>query len=69
VREKFLKNGAEIVEIALPPSFAFVIPGWDIIKQAELFAFHRVLFEAHREEYPPKMKIRLEKGSAVSGHE
>jgi Asp-tRNA(Asn)/Glu-tRNA(Gln) amidotransferase A subunit family amidase len=69
LREKFLQNGAEIVEITLPPSFAFVIPGWDIIKQAELFAYHRALFEAHREEYPPKLKIRLEKGNAVSGHE
>ena len=27
------------------------------------------LFEAYREEYPPKLKIRLEKGAAISGHE
>jgi len=69
VRESFLSNGAEIVEVALPPSFAFVIPGWDIIKQAELFAYHRALFEAHHKAYPPKLKVRLERGSAVSGHE
>jgi hypothetical protein len=29
------RAGAEVVELPLPPSFAFVIPAWDIIKQAE----------------------------------
>jgi Asp-tRNA(Asn)/Glu-tRNA(Gln) amidotransferase A subunit family amidase len=69
LRESFLSSGAEIVEISLPPSFAFVIPGWDIIKQTELFAYHKALFEAHHEAYPPKLKVRLEKGNAISGHE
>ncbi|MDZ4164882.1 MAG: amidase [Smithellaceae bacterium] len=69
VREQFLRAGAEIVELALPSSFEFVIPGWDIIKQAELYAYHRPLFEERRVEYPPKLKIRLEKGAAVPGHE
>lgn len=68
VRERFLQAGAEIVVVALPPSFEFVIPGWDIIKQAELYAYHRPLFEERREEYPPKLRIRLEKGGAVPGH-
>ena len=69
VREWFRSAGAEIVEIALPPSFAFVGPCWNIIKQAELYAYHRDLFEAHREEYPPKLKIRLEKGMQITSHE
>jgi Asp-tRNA(Asn)/Glu-tRNA(Gln) amidotransferase A subunit family amidase len=69
VREAFLRAGAEVVELALPPSFAFVIPGWGIIKQAELFAYHRSLFEAHREEYPPKLKDRLDQGALIPGHQ
>ena len=69
VRETFLRAGAEVVELALPPSFAFVIPGWSIIKQAELFAYHRSLFEAHREEYPPKLKDRLDQGALIPGHQ
>ena len=69
VREKFLQAGAEIVEIAFPPSFAFVGACWSIIKQAELYAYHRHLFEAYRDDYPPKLKVRLEKGAAITGHE
>ena len=69
VREQLLRAGAEIVELAFPPSFAFVGPCWSIIKQAELYAYHRHLFEAHRDDYPPKLKVRLEKGASISGHE
>lgn len=69
VRERFRAAGAEVVEISLPPSFAFVGACWSIIKQAELYAYHRVLFEARRDQYPPKLKVRLEKGNAISGHE
>lgn len=69
VRERFLLAGAEIVELALPPSFPFVGPCWNIIKQAELYAYHRDLFEAHRDEYPPKLKVRLEKGAQIPGHQ
>jgi Asp-tRNA(Asn)/Glu-tRNA(Gln) amidotransferase A subunit family amidase len=69
VRAKFLQAGAEIVEITFPPSFAFVGPCWSIIKQAELYAYHRHLFEAYRDDYPPKLKVRLEKGESISGHQ
>jgi aspartyl-tRNA(Asn)/glutamyl-tRNA(Gln) amidotransferase subunit A len=60
VRERFRSAGAEIVELPLPPSFEFVIPAWEAIKLAELYAYHRPLFEAHRDEYPPKLRKRLE---------
>ncbi|MHB9096421.1 MAG: amidase family protein, partial [Syntrophales bacterium] len=69
VRERLTAAGAEIVELAFPPSFAFVGACWSIIKQAELYAYHRHLFEAYREQYPPKLKVRLEKGASISGHE
>jgi len=69
VREQFRAAGAEVVELPLPPSFQYVIPGWSIIKQAELYAYHRPLFEAHRDEYPPKLRVRLDEGAKISGHE
>jgi aspartyl-tRNA(Asn)/glutamyl-tRNA(Gln) amidotransferase subunit A len=69
VRERFRQAGAEIVELPLPPSFEFVIPAWEIIKQAELYAYHRPLFEAYGEKYPPKLKARLEKGMQVPGYQ
>jgi aspartyl-tRNA(Asn)/glutamyl-tRNA(Gln) amidotransferase subunit A len=69
VRERFLQAGAEVVELALPPAFAFVGACWSIIKQSELYAYHRPLFEARRDEYPPKLGTRLEKGNAILGHE
>jgi len=69
VRERFLRAGAEIIELSLPSSFAFVGPCWNIIKQAELYAYHRDLFDAYRDEYPPKLRVRLEKGMQITGHE
>ena len=69
VRDRLRSAGAEVVELALPPSFEYVIPAWDIIKQAELYAHHRPLFEARRDEYPPKLRVRLEKGGGIAGHE
>jgi aspartyl-tRNA(Asn)/glutamyl-tRNA(Gln) amidotransferase subunit A len=69
VREQFLTAGAEIVELGFPPSFAFVGACWSIIKQSELYAYHRRLFEAYRDDYPPKLKIRLEKGASIPGHQ
>ena len=68
VRKRVCSAGAEVVDLVLPPSFAFVIPGWDIILLTESYAYHRPLFEVHREEYPPKLKARLEEGALIPGH-
>ena len=69
VRERLTAAGAQIVELTFPPSFAFVGACWSVIKQAELYAYHRHLFEAYGEQYPPKLKVRLEKGAAILGHQ
>jgi aspartyl-tRNA(Asn)/glutamyl-tRNA(Gln) amidotransferase subunit A len=69
VRERFRSAGAKVVDLPLPPSFESVIPTWDAIKLAELYAYHRPLFEAQRDEYPPKLRQRLEKGCDVPGHQ
>lgn len=67
-REWFRAAGADVVEFLLPPSFQQVIPAWDIIKQAELYAYHRPRFESHRDEYPPQLRVRLDKGAEILGH-
>jgi Asp-tRNA(Asn)/Glu-tRNA(Gln) amidotransferase A subunit family amidase len=69
IRERFRSAGAQLLELPLPPSFKYVIPGWSIIKQAELYAYHRRLFEARRDEYPPKLRARLDEGAKIPGHE
>jgi aspartyl-tRNA(Asn)/glutamyl-tRNA(Gln) amidotransferase subunit A len=69
LRDRFIAAGGEVVELALPPAFEFVIPGWEIIKMPELYAYHRRLFEAHGDEYPPKLRQRLEKGRMIPGHQ
>ena len=69
VRERLCSAGAEIVELPLPPSFRYVIPAWDVIKLAELYAHHRPMFEAHRAEYPPKLRARLERGCDAPAHQ
>jgi aspartyl-tRNA(Asn)/glutamyl-tRNA(Gln) amidotransferase subunit A len=69
VSEVFRRAGAEVFDLPLPPAFEFVIPGWEIIKQTELYAYHRPLFEAYGDQYPPKLKARLEKGREISGHQ
>jgi aspartyl-tRNA(Asn)/glutamyl-tRNA(Gln) amidotransferase subunit A len=64
-----IRAGARIVEVSLPPSFAFVTPGWDTIQRTELYAYHRPLFEAYGQRYPPHTRWLLEQGREIAGHE
>lgn len=68
VREKFKAAGAEVVELRLPPSFEYVIDGWDTIKFTELSAFHRPVFMTHPDQFPPKVKDRIETGLKIPGY-
>jgi Asp-tRNA(Asn)/Glu-tRNA(Gln) amidotransferase A subunit family amidase len=67
VCEQFRDAGAEMVEIPFPPSFAFVGDCWKIVKQVELYTYHRHLYEAFRDAYPPKLKTRIEEGASIPG--
>lgn len=62
------KAGAEISELKLPQDFDLMLEGWNVIKFAELAAYHRPLFELHGENFPPKIKQRIEKGFTIPGY-
>jgi len=67
--EAFKKAGARIVELKLPDDFSRLIEGWSIIKGVELAAFHRPFFELQGAHFPPKIKMRIEKGFTVPGYQ
>jgi Asp-tRNA(Asn)/Glu-tRNA(Gln) amidotransferase A subunit family amidase len=68
VRERFKAAGAAVVELKLPPSFEYVIDGWDTIKFTELSAYHRPVFMTHHDQFPPKVKDRIETGLKIPGY-
>ena len=68
VLEAFEKSGAKIIELKLPQDFNLMIEGWNVIKFTELAAYHRPLFELCGENFPPKIKIRIEQGFTIPGH-
>ena len=68
VRERFKAAGAAVVELRLPPSFEYVIDGWDTIKFTELSAYHRPVFMTHHDQFPPKVKDRIETGLKIPGY-
>jgi len=68
IREKFKQAGAELVELKLPQSFNVVIEGWETIKFTELCAYHRPVFESRQDQFPPKVKKRIETGLKIPGY-
>jgi Asp-tRNA(Asn)/Glu-tRNA(Gln) amidotransferase A subunit family amidase len=67
--EAFKDAGAEILELKLPEDFSVLIDGWSIIKGAELAAYHRPLFDERGDQFPPKIKDRIEKGFTVPAYQ
>ena len=68
VLERLERNGALLTDMQLPESFSHVPNWWDIIKETELASYHRTLFESHGDQYPPKIKARIEKGLRIPGY-
>ncbi len=68
IRDKFKLGGADVVELKLPQSFNNVIEGWDTIKVTELSAYHCSVFESRHDQFPPKVKKRIEKGLKIPGY-
>ena len=69
VRATLKEAGATVVEFTLPENFNLILKNWDIIKHVEVATFHQTLFEKNREQYPPKIKARIEKGLTIPGHQ
>jgi aspartyl-tRNA(Asn)/glutamyl-tRNA(Gln) amidotransferase subunit A len=68
IRDKFKLRGADLIELKLPQSFNNVIEGWDTIKVTELSAYHSPVFESRHDQFPPKVKKRIEKGLKIPGY-
>ena len=68
VLERLERKGAVRADMPLPESFSHVPSWWEIIKVTEQACWHRTLFDSHRDEYPPKIKARIEKGIRTPGY-
>jgi len=68
VREKFAQAGAIVKDLTLPELFANVESWHRIIMNTELAAYHKSLFEIHRDQYPPKIRDSIDRGLTISGH-
>ncbi len=65
----FEHSGAHIVSLDLTQAFAEAAVAHRIIMDTELATAHRERFGALREQYPPNIRARIEKGLGVHGHE
>src|SRR5262249_26265954 len=69
VSERFQKQGAEVIEMALPAAFAEVIARHRTIMAVEGAAFHGARLKRHPEDYGPNIRRLLEEGLACPAPE
>lgn len=62
------RAGAAIVELDFSEELERAAKAHRTIMDAELAAYHRALFHAQGDHYPPNIKARIETGLAVPGH-
>ncbi|MDH3602634.1 MAG: amidase, partial [Candidatus Tectomicrobia bacterium] len=61
------RAGAEVQDIALPPSFAAAAAAQRIIMQVEMAAFHADMFMTQRDFYRPNIRTSIESGLVIPG--
>jgi Asp-tRNA(Asn)/Glu-tRNA(Gln) amidotransferase A subunit family amidase len=69
VAEKLREHGATVGDIALPASFAEVLPRHRTVMAVESVAFHQSRLQDHPDDYPPNIRSLLEEGLACSAPE
>jgi aspartyl-tRNA(Asn)/glutamyl-tRNA(Gln) amidotransferase subunit A len=67
VLARLKKAGAKAETVKMPGSFAVVHDAHRIVMRTEGAAFHRALYEKHRELYRPKLRELIEIGSLIPG--
>jgi aspartyl-tRNA(Asn)/glutamyl-tRNA(Gln) amidotransferase subunit A len=65
----FRLNGAEVVEVALPSSFAEVLPRHQCVMAVEAAAYHEPRLRRHPDDYPPNITKLLKEGLACPAPE
>jgi len=68
VMNTFGREGAVVVDMELPESSVDVEDAWRTIVETEVAWYHYDLFKSKREQYPPKLRARIERGQIISGH-
>src|SRR5262249_50557568 len=63
------KGGAEVVEVALPASFAEALSSYQVLITVEAAAYHRERLQRHPEDYPPRIRGLIEEGLGYSAPE
>jgi aspartyl-tRNA(Asn)/glutamyl-tRNA(Gln) amidotransferase subunit A len=69
VLQKLRDGGATITEVALPATFAEVIPRHRLVMAVEAAQFHTPRLTRHADDYPPNIRALLEEGLAASAVE
>jgi aspartyl-tRNA(Asn)/glutamyl-tRNA(Gln) amidotransferase subunit A len=64
VTEELRSQGAEVRDVALPASFAEVIPRHRVVMAVEALAYHGPRLQRHPEDYEPRFRSLLEEGIA-----
>jgi aspartyl-tRNA(Asn)/glutamyl-tRNA(Gln) amidotransferase subunit A len=62
------RAGALVIDIEFSESLRRAAAAHRIIMDTELASYHRELFEARAESYPPNIKARIESGMRIPGH-
>jgi Asp-tRNA(Asn)/Glu-tRNA(Gln) amidotransferase A subunit family amidase len=57
--------GAQVVDVALPPSFADIHQASNTVVRAESAAYHAPMWAAHAGAYPPKIREAIELGRGI----
>lgn len=68
VLKRVEQAGMAVIELDFTEEFAAAAGAHRIIMDAELAAYHRVLFDSKRDRYPPNIKARILKGMTVPGY-
>jgi Asp-tRNA(Asn)/Glu-tRNA(Gln) amidotransferase A subunit family amidase len=69
IKERLKEAGAIVVDMELPESYARGDVAYRTIHHTELACYHRSLFVSHGDQYPPKIKGRIEEGLTIPGYQ
>ncbi len=64
--ERLAQAGAEVREVALPPSYATVLAAQRLLMKVEAASLHAEMFKAQREQYGPRLRETIEMGLVIS---
>jgi aspartyl-tRNA(Asn)/glutamyl-tRNA(Gln) amidotransferase subunit A len=64
--DAFVRAGATLTEVRLPPSFGAIHAAGQTVLEAEAAAYHEPLFAKHADDYGPEIRKLVETGRTIS---